>query len=370
MTDIRLRPDLKTANGEVNDILWDHQFVGSMTLVYRENDRLGGSIQLEQAMLPLNAKEPVMAYLQQYVQSLSDAMAVQSCDVLVTYSEYDRVIATDRIESDFKVHNVEEDLDYEHDWWDADRLEDELPSEQNEYGMRSQSWDGSLQEDFDDGVDEYYELVIVAESRNRVEYHIYDDAQELIAEVDVHINGRDVNGTISWMIEPEEDEIEVITDLLVSDFDEDAVDTFVLHMEWDNDIIETIELTHEDLLEEDSDSLIAIDDDDDDDLDESWNEEDYTIVLARDDGDMLTYEIYQQSYGGLPIGTATIDISHRQITGFIDFREPGDSDDREQIAMLLMRELDKEKEFETFNVTMLFENRPFEELLFESEQLH
>lgn len=35
-----------------------------------------------------------------------------------------------------------------------------------------------------------------------------------------------------------------------------------------------------------------------------------------------------------------------------------------------MQELDKEKEFETFNLTMLFKNKPFEELLFESEQLH
>lgn len=294
MTDVMLRPDLKTASGEVNDILWDHQFVGSMTLVYRENDRIGGAIQLEQEMLPIHAKQQVMAFVQQYVQSLIDALSVQSCDVLVTYSEYDHVIATDRLESDFGAQNVEEDFDYEHDWSDYDRLEDENLNEQNEYGMYSQSWDGALQEPLDDGVDEYYELVIVAESRNRVEYHIYDDEQQLVAEADVYINGRDVNGTISWMLEPEEDEIEIITDLLVSDFDEDAVDTFVLHMEWEHDIIETIELTHEDLLDDDSSRLMEMDDE----LEDTWNEDDYSIILARDDGDMLTYEIYQQSHGG------------------------------------------------------------------------
>ncbi|WP_028547835.1 hypothetical protein [Paenibacillus sp. UNC451MF] len=368
MTHVMLRPDLKTAGGEVNDILWDHQFVGSMTLVYRENDRISGAIQLEQAMLPPHAKQHVMTYLQQHVQAFIDAMAVQSCDVLVTYSEYDHVIATDRLDSYLSTQNIEEDYDYEHDWSDYDRLEDESLNEQNEYGMYSPSWDGSLQEevDIDDGVDEYYELVIVAEYRNRVEYHIYDGEQQLVAEADVHINGREVNGTVSWMLEPEEDEIEVITDLLVSDYDEDAVDTFVLHMEWHHDIIETIELTHEDLLD-DTDVRLAMDDDE---LADTWNSDDYSVILARDDGDMLTYEIYQQSHGGLPIGTATIDISQRQITGFIDFREPGDSDDREEISMLLMEELDKEKEFETFNVTMLFKNKPFEELLFESEQLH
>ncbi|MBE1441043.1 hypothetical protein [Paenibacillus sp. OAS669] len=363
MTEIMLRPDMKTAGGEVNDILWDHQFVGSMTLVYRENDRICGSVQLEQAMLPPHAKQQVMAYLQSYVQSLIDAMAIHTCDVLVTYSEYDHIISTDRLESGLEVQNVEEDYDYGH-WADEDRLEDEHPNEQNDYQMVTPSWDGPLQEEIDDGVDEYYELVIVAESRNKVEYHIYDNEQLLVAEADIHINGREVNGTVSWQVEPEDDEIEVITDLLVSDFDEDSVDAFVIHMEWDDEIIETIELTHEDLLDADFDSM------EDDEEANSWNQDEYTIVLARDDGDMLTYEIYQQSHGGLPIGTATVDISQRQLTGFIDFREPGDSDDREEIAMLLMQELDKEKDFETFNVTMLFKNKPFEELMFESEQVH
>ena len=84
-------------------------------------------------------------------------------------------------------------------------------------------------------------------------------------------------------------------------------------------------------------------------------------MLVRDDKDVLTYEIYQQSRGGLPIGTATVDISHRQLTGFIDFREPGGADDRELIAMLLMEELDKEKEYDSFNVSMMVKNRLIDE---------
>ncbi|MCS7460119.1 hypothetical protein N0M98_08195 [Paenibacillus doosanensis] len=362
--DVMLRPDLRTAGGEVNDILWNGQFVGSMTLVYRESDRLCGAIQLEQAMLPPHAKAEVISCLQQHVQALIDAMGIISCDVLVTYSEYDRVIATDRLES--SADNVEEDLDYD-SWNDYDRLEDENPADLDEYTLEAEdgaaSWDGSVQEELisEDEADAYYELTVVSESRNKVKYHIYDEEQELVAECDAHISGREVSGSVRWMLEPEEDEIEAVADLLVSDFDEDEVDSFVLHMEWDHDIIETIELTHEDLLD-------AADEPD-------WefaemDQDDYSIVLARDDGDMLTYEIYQQSHGGLPIGTATIDISQRQVTGFIDFREPGDADDREYIVALLMQELDKEKDFETFNVTMLFQNQPFEEMLFENEQVH
>ena len=65
-----------------------------------------------------------------------------------------------------------------------------------------------------------------------------------------------------------------------------------------------------------------------------------------------------------------MDISSRQLTGFIDFREPGDSDDRELIATLLLDELDKEKEYETFNLSMLYRNKLIDEIMFETEQFH
>ncbi|CRF29119.1 Uncharacterised protein [Mycobacterium tuberculosis] len=72
----------------------------------------------------------------------------------------------------------------------------------------------------------------------------------------------------------------------------------------------------------------------------------------------------------MPIGTATVDISERQLTGFIDFREPGTTDDRELIATMLMEELDKEKDYEAINLTMMHNNRLIEEVLFETEYVH
>ncbi|MDF2961567.1 MAG: hypothetical protein K0S39_3302 [Paenibacillus sp.] len=366
MTDVLLRPDLKTTGGEVCDILWNDQFIGTMTLVYREADRISGAIQLEEESLPRNAKQRVITFLQQHIQSQIDALGVHSCDVMVTYSKYDQIIATNAADSD--LYNVEEDHDFDVDWAENERFEDEDPLEQNEYVMSEYTDSPSIRNAWknDNPAYGYYELMLVAESRNKAEYHIYDEQQDLAAEAAVRITGREVSGAVTWMHDPNDDEIEAVADLLVSDFDEDEVDTFVLHMKWNQEIIETIELTHEDLFDEDGDgngNLLSAEDED-------WKEEDYTIVLARDDGDTLTYEIYQQSYGGLPIGTATVDISERQLTGFIDFREPGNSDDREYIATLLMKELDKEKDFESFNVTMLYQNKPFEELMFETEAFH
>jgi hypothetical protein len=365
MTDVMLRPDLKTAGGEVSDILWNDQFVGTITLVYREADRISGAIQLEEENLPRNAKQHVVSFLRRHIQSQINALGVRSCDVLVTYSQYDQIIATDSASEVSALNDVEQDFDYDIDVSDNDRFEDEDLLEQNQYSMDSYSVSSRLDGEDNNEAYEYgyFELVAVEESRNKVYYHVYDEEQELVAEASVRISGRDISGNVTWRLDPADDEIAAVADLLVSDFDADDVDTFVLNMQRDDELIETIELTHEDLLQDDEDLAL-------DAVEEIGNEDDYTIVLVRDDGAALTYEIYQQSHGGLPIGTATVDISERVLTGFIDFREPGDSDDREIIAQLLIRELDKEKEFESFNVTMLFENRPFEELLFETEQVH
>jgi hypothetical protein len=360
MTDVMLRPDLKTAGGEVSDILFKKRFVGTLTLVYRESDRISGSLQLEKEVLSELEKEQVYDFVHDYVQSMIHALQARDCEVMVTYSSYDHVIATERPEAwqdDAAYADIDDDYDYE--WVDNDsRFEDEPPTHRDEYSMGG------------------YELVIVGESRNAVEYHVYDRDQHWVAEAFVRMYGSDATGTVNWMVEPTEDDIDMVSDLIVNDFDPDEIDTFVLDMTFDDEVIETIELTHEDLLDEED--LLSAEDLEDEAVYEtlldsrvaSINEEDYSVALARDDGDVLTYEIYQQSRGGLPIGTATIDISQRQLTGFIDFRDPGTTDDREYIATILMQELDKEKDYDTINISMMHRNKLIEEMMFETEQVH
>ncbi|MCZ8518001.1 MULTISPECIES: hypothetical protein [Paenibacillus] len=353
MNHVWIRPDLKTAGGEVNDILYKNRYVGTLTLVYRESDRVAGSIQLEQEVLTAEAKDEVYDHVHSYVQSLVGALRAKECEVMVTYSSFDHVIATEGADSLREgLEAAEEDFDYDTEWIDTDtRLEDDDPYERDELTL------GDL------------ELVLVGEAEDAVEYHIYDGDEDWVAEAFLQIEDREVSGTVHWMIEPEDDILDAAADLLVLDFDEDEVDTFVIHMLYDNEIIETIELTHEDLLDEsDEDSLLLLEDDEDEDV--FTGSRDHTIVLARDDGDVLTYEIYQQSSGGLPIGTATVDISDRQLTGFIDFREPGHPSEREEIAALLMEELDKEKDYEAINLSMMHRSRVIEEVLFETESFH
>ncbi|TBL81348.1 hypothetical protein [Paenibacillus thalictri] len=387
MSNVSLRPDLKTSGGEVQDIVWKGRYIGTMTLVYRESDRLSGAIQLEAASLGARDKEEVAEFLQDYVQYMAGALNVMECDVVMTYSPYDRIFA-DKNESEAirlggnVYYAADEDYDYD-TWEDPERFEDPDASEQDEISMKdtipSVQRRGPLTDD--DEITEMfeteewdrpdYELVVVGEDQESVEYHVYDQDDIWIAEALLHIEGRDVYGSVNWLLEPLDEEIDQVADLIVSDFDEHEMDTFVINMIFENDVIETIELTHQDLLD-DADTAEWPYEKNGYEWEQKYSDldDEYTIVLARDDGDMLTYEIYQQSRGGLPIGTATIDISQRLLSGFIDFREPGDENDREHIAALLMQELDKEKDFEQMNLTMLHKNEPFEELMLESEPIH
>ncbi|MDF2645706.1 MAG: hypothetical protein K0Q73_1511 [Paenibacillus sp.] len=359
MADIMLRPDLKTAGGEVCDIMYNGKFVGTLTLVYRESDRLKGSIHLEQQSITTVDKQKVYEFVQSYIQNVIDALAIEECEVLVSYSDYDFVIASDHaleptmLEEDshsYTRHEHDDEVDYEwvRDETRFDDIDSENTPDQMEMIQERKNQQG-------------YELVIVGESRNRVDYHVYDNDSELIAEITLHMYGTDVIGDISWRFDPFDEEMDRVSELIVEDFNEDETDTFIFNMIYNGETVDTVELTHIDLLD-------LVDDIEEDTM--PLSPEDYTINLARDDGDTLTYEIYQQSYGGLPIGTATVDISSRQLTGFIDFREPGDSDDRELIATLLLEELDKEKEYETFNVSMLYRNKLIDEIWFETDQYH
>jgi hypothetical protein len=379
MTQLMLRPDFKTAGGEINDILWGSRYAGTITLVYREGDRVSGSIQLEENTLLPHEKNEALDQLQAYVQSLGAA----ECDVVVTHSPYERIIAEKNEygtialgESSYV--DAAEDFDYESDWIDNDfRFEDPDLSEQDELSMDdmdelSRDEVGLDEDGWEQELEPYaagpYELVPTVEKRNRIEYDIYDEEQELVAEVHIRISGCDVTGEVTWMYPPEDDEIEHAAELIVADFNEDEIETFVIDMKVGQDIIETIELTREDLLE-DADEGVRVYNADGDYL-YTDQDEAYTVDLVRDDGDMLTYDIYKQSRGGLPIGTATVDISQRQLTGFIDFRDPGDEADRDDIVKLLTRELDKEKDFNEINLTMLHLNHPIEELYIEMQPVH
>jgi hypothetical protein len=330
MANVFLRPDLKTAGGEISDILLNGRYVGSLSMVYREHQRVSGAIQLDQPSLPYADKDFVLNYIQTYIQAFAGSVEAAECRVYVSFSPVD--CYEDRFELDADEDDRDDDIYF-------DDIEEEI---------EILEMDGKI-----------YHLVIVGEGRSNVEYHVYDEEQEWAAEALMSIQGEDVSGEIYWLFDPTEEEIEAVTELLVSDFDEEAIDTIVFNHHYENELIETIDFKYDELSKEQTEEVV-----------QSREDEDYTIVLARDDGDVLTYEIYEESHGHLPIGTATVDIGQRILTGFIDFRKFESSDDLDKIAALLMLELDKEREYVRIHLTSLYQNEPIDEISIDCQQMH
>ena len=324
MKRIELRPDLRTAGGEVNDILVDGRFAGTMTLVYREGERLTGSVQLDRDAMRGRDKRWVLKHVSDYVQSFVLAVGAASCEVFVTYSPFGQFIATaDDADEDFI------------GTWDADEDPEWREAE--------------------------YELVLVGKKRNRLHYHVYDDKRRWIAEAHLRADDGKVTGNVQWRSLPDEDEIELVTELIVSDFDEDSVDEFLIDHRHEDERLETVELTHEDEPETKTPRGKKAG---------MRGEANFEAKLVRDDGDALTYEIRSKADGNRTIGTATVDIRKRRLTGFIDFRERRHADDAGAIAAVLMRELDKEKEYDGLNLSLMYRNRLIDEFVVENETVH
>lgn len=87
------------------------------------------------------------------------------------------------------------------------------------------------------------------------------------------------------------------------------------------------------------------------------------VILARDDGSALLYDIYRDQNGSLPVGEATISTDGPEMSGYIDFRVPGTGADRVCIGQELACQLAKDKQVQSLHLTMMFHNEMIDELL-------
>ncbi|WP_144027265.1 hypothetical protein [Paenibacillus selenitireducens] len=350
-----LRPDLKTAGGEVHDIVLNHRYVGTLSLVYREGERVSGSVQLEQDSLSLEDKPDVIAFVTQYIQGLTGALSASKCDVFVSYSSFDTIVSTSE--------EIEEQVDV-HEWFPEDVEEED-------------TWDGLSddedEEDDDELVnlneiepDDSLRLDLISAGRYVSVYDVYDVEEELVAVSIMKQYGADVTGEVRWDRLPAEEELDRLTALLVGDLDNLLMDTITIEMKLGDLTLETIELTHEDVLSEPKDVELFVDPS----LTGSTQgtyQGGYYMEAVRDDVDVLSYAVYHERTGAVPVGVATVDISNSELTGFIDLEIPGSTQDRAEMATLLMRELDKVLDYDSLNLTMMFRNEMIDEIQFENE---
>ena len=113
MGQITLRPELVTSSGEACGIMLDHQYVGSLTLLYREEDRIWGSVQLDEEVLDADEKEQVDLFIHQYIENMIDAVGAPEMLCILTYSYYDHIISTDQLGQIEELIEEDEAQDYQ-----------------------------------------------------------------------------------------------------------------------------------------------------------------------------------------------------------------------------------------------------------------
>ncbi|MEC0110592.1 hypothetical protein P4H27_26830 [Paenibacillus taichungensis] len=342
---VELIPDLRTSGGEVQDIMVDGQYAGSLLLVFREGDRVSGSLQIEQNSLPDETEQYIVEQVHEYIRSLADAVSAAEYEVLVSCGTLYSVLQKPESQTDVFIQSSRSEDTYNHDGQNG-------RTDVNEVHVIP----GSQAESFTyEDPEHLLEMELVSAGRS-ISTYVFNDAngQEL-AEASLKQYGADVQGEIHWYDEPAENYQDAAAELLVRELDEEIIDTITIRMWHQGQQLESAEWVHRDFADDDQ---IASEED----LEEiEAAEEACYVMLVRKDREFRVYELFLQERGGLPVGTATIDTSQADLSGYIDYQVPGTSVQRKSLVEVLMRELDKELEFDTLHLTMLYRNQIIDE---------
>jgi hypothetical protein len=166
---------------------------------------------LDQSTLPNADKDLVLNHIQTYIHAFASSVEASECTVYVSCSPVDCFI------DHFELNGEDEDLEDDSYYEDMDEEIETLEMDGKEY-----------------------HLVIVGEGRSNLEYHVYDEEQEWAAEALISIHDEDVTGEIHWLFDPGEEEIEAVTALLMSDFDQEVIHSMVLNHHYGNELIERV----------------------------------------------------------------------------------------------------------------------------------
>ncbi|WP_458126253.1 hypothetical protein [Paenibacillus sp. Z3-2] len=338
--EVELVADLRTSGGEVQDVMVNGQYAGSLFVVYREGDRLSGSLQIDEESLPDDVEERIVEKVHAYVRSLADALEAAYYEVLVSCGSLHSVLHMPESES----------------FWSSEDIIYDEESDDDKDSVETKVIPGAQAESFTyEDRDHVLEMEMISAGRSISTYLFNDVDGQGLAEASLKQYGADAQGEIHWYDEPDENQLEAAAELLVRELDEDIIDTITIRMWHQGNELETLEWIHRDFSEE-------YEDNDESDLDElEVAEETCYVMLKRKDREFRVYELFLQERGGLPVGTATIDTSHSDLTGYIEYEVPGTSMQRKSLVEVLMQELDKEMEFDTLHLTMLYRNQIIDE---------
>lgn len=329
-----LRPDLRTATGEVQDIMIDGRYTGTLILVFREGHRLVGSIQLDPHRVPEHAKEEIIDYVEQYVLQYGDAVGAEHMDVLLTWGQVESILG-----------DVEDEEE-----------KDQLPAPQT---VLSDSAPLFLYES--EGGEMQIELI--SAGRSVSQFELQNEKGQTIAHAVLKQYGTDIQGEVNWLKEPLEEELDSAEELLVAEVDDQEIDTITIEMKYKEDTITVLELVRQDDVSgssSDEEEELYWEDDDSEDV--------CYVRMIRQDHEIISFDLFLEAYGGMPVAAATVDISESEVSGYIDFFIEPSEDQRHQLVLLLAREIEKEIDITQLHITMLYRNVVIDEMLIDSEE--
>lgn len=182
---IVLNPELRTTGGEVVDVFQNEKYLGTMTLVYREKDRLFGTVHLEDEKVSDRLKEQVFHQIQTYIQSMVQALDLHQCEVLIFYRGSQYVI-------------------------DLDSFSESTPISRKSIHLV-------------DTDDQAYGVRLIRDDIDALTYEVYDEDDEdtAIAIATIDIGKDQLSGTIDFHEPHAAEERELIATLILEELDKE-----------------------------------------------------------------------------------------------------------------------------------------------------
>lgn len=215
---VTLKPELRTQGGETVSIYLDDEWAGDVYLVYRENDALSGTIQIDTGKVPEHKLDRVLDEVRTYVNHLTSALSVDTGSVVLMYGDIERVLEMSPQDTIFE-DAADEDIDLTHE-----------PEYQ-----------------YDEEPTDYY-LTVVSDEGDHVKYHLHDDHDHVIGMVAVDEKEDSVTGRVDFWVKPDKGETDEVAQLLAREFANGFVENVSFTMNYEDRHVGDMHLEKHDFL--------------------------------------------------------------------------------------------------------------------------
>jgi hypothetical protein len=214
---VTLKPELRTTGGETVSIYLDGNWAGDVYLIYRENDMLSGTVQIDTGKVPEHRLDRVLDEVRTYIQHLTSALRIENGSVVLMYGDIERVLEMGP--QDIVDDTVEDapDLTYDPDY----QYESEDP--------------------------DYY-LSVVSDEGEHVKYHLHNEHDNVIGVVAVDEIGDTVSGRVDFWVKPDKEETNEVAQLLTREFANDTIENLSFTMNYEDIHVGDMHLERHDMI--------------------------------------------------------------------------------------------------------------------------